>query len=131
LIVPIGGIFLAFLLEYGLLEFMGVLFQRIMRPLWKVPGRSAVNALASRVASLVLVYLMTDKEYREGRYTVKEAVIIATGFITVEATFMVIIAKTVDIMNFFYLFFIISMIVTFIVTMITARIWPISRLSEK
>ncbi len=130
-IVPLGGIFLSFLLGYGLLEFMGVLFQRIMRPLWKVPGRSAINALASRVASLVLVYLMTDKEYREGKYTMKEAVIIATGFITVEATFMVIIAKTVDIMNLFYLFFIVSMVVTFLVTLITVRIWPINKMSDK
>lgn len=131
LIVPIGGIFLTFLLGYGLLEYMGVLFQRIMRPLWKVPGRSAINALASRVASLVLVYLMTDKEYREGKYTVKEAVIIATGFITVEATFMVIIAKTVQIMDMFYIFFIVSMFVTFLVTFISARIWPINKLSDE
>lgn len=129
-IVPLGGLFLTFLIGYGFLEFAGVLFQKVMRPIWKVPGRSAVNALASRVASLVVVYLMTNKEYKEGKYTVKEAVIIASGFITVEATFLIIIARTVDIMSIFYLYFLVTMLVTFLVTAITVRIWPINKMSD-
>ena len=39
LIVPIGGAFLAFLIGFGLLEFVGVLMQPIMQPVWKTPGR--------------------------------------------------------------------------------------------
>jgi len=130
LIVPIGGIFLAILIGYGLLDFIGVLFQNIMRPIWKTPGRSALNALTSR-ATLVPVYLLTNREFKDGKYTVREAAIIVTGFITVEATFMVIIAKTLDIMNHFYLYFLVTMVITYVVTAITARIWPLSKMSEE
>jgi len=131
LIVPLSGLFLTFLSGYGLLEFFGVFFHRIMRPVWKVPGRAAVNALASRVASVVVVHLMTNQDYKAGKYTAKEAVIITTGFVAVEIPFMVIIARTLDIMHLFPLFFILAMVVTFIVTAITARIWPIRRMSDQ
>jgi len=125
LIVPLSGVFLTFLVGYGLLDFLGVFFHRIMRPIWKVPGRAAVNALASRVASVVVVHIMTNQDYKAGRYTAKEAVIITTGFVAVEIPFMVIIARTLDMMHLFPLFFILSMVVTFLVTFISARIWPI------
>ena len=64
-----------------------------MRPLWKTPGRSAIDAVASFVGSYSLALLITNRVYKEGKYTTKEATIIATGFSTVSATFMIIIAK--------------------------------------
>src|SRR5699024_2118851 len=70
-------------------------------------------------------------DYKAGKYTAKEAVIITTGFVAVEIPFMVIIARTLDIMHLFPLFFILAMAVTFIVTAITARIWPIRRMSNQ
>ena len=42
---------------------------------------------------LFLALLITNRVYKEGKYTTKEAAIIATGFSTVSATFMIIIAK--------------------------------------
>lgn len=130
LIVPLSGLFLTFLVGYGLLDFLGVFFHRIMRPVWKVPGRAAVNALASRVASVVVVHIMTNQDYKAGRYTAKEAVIITTGFVAVEIPFMVIIARTLEMMHLFPLFFFLSMIVTYLVTIISARIWPIRGMSN-
>nr|BFE44924.1 hypothetical protein GCM10017547_28170 [Pseudarthrobacter oxydans] len=38
LLVPIGAVFLALLVSYGLLEFIGVMVQRVMRPIWRTPG---------------------------------------------------------------------------------------------
>src|SRR5699024_1209430 len=130
-LIPLGGIFLTFVTKYGFLEFFGTLFEKIMRPLWKVPGRSSVNALASRVASPVVIYLLTDEEYRDQKYTGREAAIIATGFVTVEAPFIIVVARTAGIMDHFYLFFFVSMLVTFAVTLITARIWPINRITNE
>ncbi|KIX91851.1 histidine transporter [Staphylococcus microti] len=129
LTVPIGAAFLTFLVSYGLFEFVGVFTQRIMKPVWHVPGRAAVNALASFVASFAVGLLITDKEYREGKYNHKEAVIIATGFSTVTVAFMVVIAKTLDLMSHWNLYFFVTLFVTFVVTAITTRIPPISRMS--
>ncbi len=130
LIVPIGSIFLAFLVDFGLLELVGTLMEKIMRPLWKTPGRSAVDALASFVGSYSIALLITDKVYVEGKYSDKEAVIIATGFSTVSATFMIIVAKTLEIIEYWNFYFWSALLVTFAVTAITVRIPPISLIKE-
>ena len=126
LIVPIGALALGFLVGYGLLEFTGVLVQPVMRPIWRTPGWSAIDAVASFVGSYSLALLITDRVFREGKYTVREAAIIATGFSTVSATFMVIVAKTLGLMGSWNLYFWTTFVVTFIVSAITARLWPLA-----
>ena len=126
-IVPIGSIFLAFLINYGLMEYIGVFMKPVMSKVWKTPGKSAIDAVASFVGSYSLALLITNKVYKEGKYTGKEAAIIATGFSTVSATFMVIVAQTLDIMNYWLLYFWLTIVITFIVTAITARIYPLSK----
>ena len=130
LIVPVGAIFLALLVGYGLMEFLGVFCQPIMRPIWRTPGRSAVDAVASFVGSYSLGLLITDRMYRGGRYTGREAAIIATGFSTVSASFMVIGAKALDLMDHWSLYFWLSLVVTFAVTAISVRIPPLSRVPD-
>lgn len=125
LIVPIGSIFLAFLVGYGLLEFIGVLMRPIMRPIWKTPGRSAVDAVASFVGSYSIGLLITNRVFKEGKYTIKEACIIATGFSTVSATFMIIVAKTLGLMELWNQYFWTTLVVTFIVTALTVRLYPL------
>ncbi len=129
-IVPIGSIFLAFITNFGLMEFIGVFMEKIMRPIWKTPGRAAVDAVASFVGSYSLALLITNRVYREKRYTTKEAAIIATGFSTVSATFMVIVAKTLGIMDQWILYFTLTAVVTFVVTAITIRIYPLNKKPE-
>ncbi|WP_408006966.1 YjiH family protein [Pseudalkalibacillus sp. A8] len=130
LLVPIGAVFLALLVGYGLLEFIGVLTRPIMRPIWKTPGRSAIDAVASFVGSYSIGLLITNRVYKEGKYTAKEASIIATGFSTVSATFMVIVAKTLGLMEMWNMYFWSTLIVTFLVTAITVRIWPLSKIND-
>lgn len=130
LIVPIGAIFLALLVGYGLMEFLGIFCQPVMRPVWRTPGRSAVDAVASFVGSYSLGLLLTDCMYRAGRYTAREAAIIATGFSTVSATFMIIVAKALDLMDHWSLYFWLALFVTFAVTAISVRIPPLSRIPD-
>lgn len=131
LIVPIGSAALAFLLSFGLMELLGVLAQPVMRPLWRTPGRSAVDAATSFVGSYSLGLLVTDRVYRNGGYTKREAAIIATGFSTVSAAFMVVVARSLGLMGHWALYFVTTLIVTFAVTAITARIPPLSRIPDE
>lgn len=126
-IVPIGSVFLAFLTGFGLMEFIGVFMEPVMRPFFKTPGRSAVDAVASFVGSYSLALLITNRVYMEDTYTKKEAAIIATGFSTVSATFMIIVANTLDLMDHWLSYFWITLFVTFLVTAITARIFPLRK----
>ena len=126
-IVPIGSVFLAFLTGFGLMEFIGVFMEPVMRPVFKTPGKSAVDAVASFVGSYSLALLITNRVYLEDTYTKKEAAIIATGFSTVSATFMIIVAKTLDLLDYWLAYFWITLFVTFLVTAITARIFPLNK----
>ncbi|KAF0817070.1 putative histidine uptake transporter [Bacillus sp. ZZV12-4809] len=131
LLVPIGSVFLALLVGYGLLEFFGVIMQPIMKPIWKTPGKSAIDAVASFVGSYSIGLLITNRVFKEGKYTIKEAAIIATGFSTVSATFMIVVAKTLGLMEIWNTYFWTTFAVTFIVTAITVRIWPLKSMSEE
>ncbi|MCG7343587.1 YjiH family protein [Sporosarcina sp. ACRSL] len=131
ILVPIGAVFLALLVGYGLLEFVGVFLQPIMRPIWRTPGRSAIDAVASFVGSYSLGLLITNRVYKEGKYTAKEAAIIATGFSTVSVTFMVVVAKTLDLMSMWNLYFWTTLVVTFTVTAITAHLWPLRSIKDE
>ncbi len=130
LLVPIGAVFLALLVGYGLLEYVGVLVQPVMRPVWRTPGRSAIDAVASFVGSYSLGLLITNRVYKEGKYSAREAAIIATGFSTVSATFMVVVATTLDLMGSWNTYFWSTLVVTFLVTAVTVRIWPLSAISD-
>lgn len=130
-LIPLGGLFLSFLTDYGLMEFIGVFLQPFMRKIWKTPGRSAIDAVASFVGSYSLGLLITDKVYQEGKYNKKEAAIIATGFSTVSATFMVVVARTLDLMDKWNFYFWTSLVITFIVTAVTARIFPLAKIPEE
>ncbi|WP_221567726.1 YjiH family protein [Alkalihalobacillus sp. TS-13] len=130
LLVPIGAVFLALLVGYGLLEFIGVLVQPIMRPIWRTPGRSAIDAVASFVGSYSIGLLITNRVFKEGKYTIKEATIIATGFSTVSATFMIVVANTLDLMEIWNTYFWVTLFVTFLVTAITVRIYPLRSMSD-
>jgi len=112
------------------LEFIGVIMKPIMRPVFKTPGRSAIDALASFVGSYSIGLLITNKVFKEGKYTIKEAAVIATGFSTVSATFMIIVAKTLGLMDIWNTYFWVTLIVTFLVTSITVRIKPLSKKSN-
>lgn len=131
LIVPIGAIFLALLISYGLLELIGILLQPIMRPIWRTPGKSAIDAVASFVGSYSIGLLITNRVYQAGQYSVREAAIIATGFSTVSATFMIIVAKTLDLMAVWNLYFWLTLLITFVVTAITVRLPPLARMGDE
>ncbi len=131
IIVPLGSIFLTFIIGYGLLEFIGVLMRPIMRPIWKLPGRSAVDAVTSFVGSFAIAMFLTNRLFKEGKYTEREAAIILTGFSSVSASFMVIVARTLGLMESWNTFFWTTLLVTYLVSAITTRIYPLNSISDE
>lgn len=125
MIVPIGSMFLTLIINYGCLEFIGVILRPVMPKIFRTPGKSAVDAIASFVGSFSLAIYLTNKLYNEGKYTRKEAFIMMTGFSTVSATFMVIVAKTAGLMESWNFYFWSTMVICFLTTAILVRFWPI------
>ena len=76
--------------------------------------------------------LITNRLYKEGKYTLEEAAIIATAFSTVSATsFMIVVAKNLGLMDLWSLFFWVSLAITYLVTAITVRFCPINKMSDE
>jgi len=131
IIVPCGALALGLLIGFGFLELLGVLMQPVMRPLFNTPGKSAIDAVASFAGSYSVGMLITDKLYRQKTYSLKEATIIATGFSTVSMPFMVVVARTLDLMEYWQAFFWTTFAVTFAVTAITAKMVPIKHMNNE
>ena len=129
-IVAIGSLFLTFIITFGLLEFTGMIMKPILRPLYRVPGKAAIDAVASFVGSFSIAIYLTNKLYRANIYNNKEACIIITGFSTISATFMILIAKTADFMNIWNFYFFSTLVITFVVTALVVRLWPINRMDD-
>lgn len=120
-----AGLFLPLLTDFGLLEFFGSMMVKIMRPLFKIPGRSAIDCLASFVGDGTIGVLLTSKQYEEGNYTGREAATIATTFSVVSITFCFVVLDTVSLNNYFLQFYGSVIFVSLVLAFIMPRIYPL------
>lgn len=130
-IIIVGSFSMPFLLNYGVIDFIGSLMEPLMRPVWKVPGRAAVNAIASFVSSSSVGVLITNKLYRRSVYTEKEAVLVVTGFSAVSIGFAYMVIKTAGLQDHFIPVYFSSLVLTLIVSAIIARLFPLNRKSDE
>src|SRR5699024_4317744 len=100
-----AGLFLPLLMYFCLLELFGTLMTKIMRPLFKLPGRSSIDALASWIGDGTIGVLMTSKQYESGYYTKREAAVIGTTFSIVSITFTLVIIEEVGLGHMFVPFY--------------------------
>lgn len=126
-----SGFFLPLLMEFGSMDYLGTLIRKFMKPLFKVPGRSAIDAIASWIGSGPVGVVITDKQYREGYYTSQEAAIISVCFSLVSLPFAVFIASFLNITKSFILFYGTISIASFIAALVLPRIYPLNKKSTK
>lgn len=122
-----AGLLLPLLLNFGLLEFFGTMMVKIMRPLFKLPGRSAVDALTSWVGDGTIGVLLTSRQYEEGYYTKKEAAIIGSTFSVVSITFCIVVLDQVGLGNYFIPYYLTVLLCGVVLAFIMPRIYPLSR----
>ena len=98
---------------------------KIMRPLFKIPGRAAIDCLASWVGDGTIGVLLTAKQYEDKNYTGREAAIIATTFSVVSITFCFVVLETIGLNNYFLEFYGSVILVGLILAVIMPRIFPL------
>ncbi len=123
-IIPIGAAFLVLLVRYGVLEFIGTLMRPVMRPAFRLPGRSALDSVTSWVGSYSVGLYLTRELLHDGYYSKREAYTIATCFSTVSIGFVAVVAQTLDLLHLFPLIFVIYFVCIYLLTAILARTWP-------
>lgn len=126
-IVPIGAALLVFFVEYGVLDFIGTLMRPVMRPLFRLPGRAALDSLTSWVGSYSVGLYLTRKLMDDGFYTRREAYTIVTCFSTVSIGFVAVVAQTLALLHLFPVIFLIYFVNVYWMTAVFARVWPISK----
>ncbi|OZS77649.1 hypothetical protein CF394_10595 [Tetzosporium hominis] len=120
-----AGLFLPLLLNFGLLEFFGALLVNVMRPLFRLPGRSAVDAVTSWVGDGTIGVLLTARQYEEGFYTKKEAAIIGTTFSVVSITFSIVVIEEIGLGSYFLPFYATVIFAGVVLALIMPRIYPL------
>lgn len=100
-----AGLLLPLLLNFGLLEFIGTMMTKIMRPIFRLPGRSAVDCIASWIGDGSVGILLTSKQYEAGFYTAREAAVIGTTFSAVSVTFCIVVLGQVRLEHLFLPFY--------------------------
>lgn len=121
-----AGLFLPLLLNFGLLEFVGTLLVRVMRPIFGLPGRAAIDCIASWLGDGTIGVLLTSKQYEEGFYTQKEAAIIGTNFSLVSITFSLVIINTVELGEYFIPFYLTVCISSVVAAIVLPKFPPLS-----
>ncbi|MDO5018074.1 MAG: nucleoside recognition domain-containing protein [Lagierella massiliensis] len=126
-IILVSSFCMPFLINYGFIDLIGTLMEPLMRPVFKLPGRASINALVSFLSSSSVGVLITNKLYRRGVYTEKEAVLVATGFSAVSVGFAYMVIKTAGLQDKFAFVYLISAFMTLAVSGIVGRIPPFSK----
>ena len=123
----LAGLLLPLLLDFGLLEFIGALLTKIMRPIFTIPGRAAVDCMTSWIGDGTLGVMLTANQYEGGYYSKREASIIATTFSAVSITFSIVVLAQVDLMQYFGVYYLLICAVGVVCAIIIPRIPPLSR----
>ncbi|MGO4886716.1 YjiH family protein [Anaerobacillus sp. MEB173] len=125
-----AGFFLPLLLNFGLLELFGILLNKIMRPVFTLPGRSSIDCLASWMGDGTIGVLLTNKQYEEGYYTKREAAVIGTTFSVVSITFSIVILAYMGLEHLFIPYYFTIALAGFVAAVVCPRIPPLSRKAD-
>ncbi|MDD4438271.1 MAG: YjiH family protein [Tissierellia bacterium] len=118
------------LTDFGIMEFIGVLVRNVVRPLFTVPGRSAIDLMTSWLGASNAAAILTTGQYEKGFYSAREAATISMNFSFVSIPFTFVIAKLVGVDHKFTIFYLICLLGGFVLAAIIPRIPPLSKIPD-
>lgn len=120
-----AGLLLPLLLNFGLLELFGTLLAKVMRPVFNLPGRSAIDCMASWLGDGSVGILLTSKQYENKFYTEREAAVVGTTFSAVSITFSLVVIAQVNLEHMFLPFYGAVCLAGFVAAIIIPRLPPL------
>lgn len=126
----VSGFLLPFITDFGLMDLFGTLVSKSMYKLFKVPGRSAIDAVTSWLGDGTLGIMITNTQYKQGFYTAKEASIISVCFSLVSLPFSTVIADQLGFMPMFVPFYATVCIASLACALIMPRIYPLKKFKD-
>ena len=129
--IMIAGTLVAFLTEFGCIEFVGRLVEPLMRVVYKLPGKASVDAIASFVIAPAAGVMITNDLYHKKVYTDREAASIGTNFSIASLGGFAFLSGIAGIPDEFGKVVLAALICTFVLAAIMIRIPPLSRKSNR
>ena len=126
----IGAVFLPLLVDFGLMELVGVMLSRIFDRVFGLPGRSAIDAMASWMGSGPVGVFITSQQYERGFYTAREAAVICTNFSVVSVSFSLVVIEYIGLGHLFVPYYLSVIGIGFIAALITPRLPPLNRIAD-
>lgn len=126
-----AGMLLPLLLNFGLLELFGTMLTKIMRPVFNLPGRSAIDCMASWLGDGSVGILMTSKQYESRFYTQREAAVIGTTFSAVSITFSLVVISQVRLEHLFVPFYLTVCLAGIMAAIIVPKLPPLCWKKDK
>jgi len=101
-----------------------------MRPVFNLPGRSALDCVASWLGDGSIGVLLTSKQYEEGFYSKREATVIATTFSAVSITFSLVVISQVGLDHMFLPFYLVVTFAGIVAAIIVPKLPPLSKVPD-
>lgn len=127
----VSSILMPLLSDYGLMDFIGTLFSRIFSFLFNLPGRAAVDSLASCLSSSTVGIILTMRQYKDGYYTRREAATICTNFSFVSIAFSYVLLKFVHLEAIFIPWYMSVLVSAAVCAMILPKLPPLRNVSNQ
>lgn len=122
----LAGLLLPLLLNFGLLELLGTMMSKFMRPVFRLPGRAAIDCMSSWLGDGTVGVILTSKQYEDKKYTAREAAVVATMFSPVGISFSLVVLTQVGLQNFFVPFYFAICISGVVAAMVIQFLPPLS-----
>lgn len=126
-VLIVGSLFVPALLNYGILEFVGIFMEPLLRPVFKIPGKAALDCCTSFVGSASMGVIITNRLWKNNVYTNREMVCIMTGFSACSIGYVALVFNTAGLEHYFTTLYLLNFVLVFAISFFTVRIPPLSR----
>ncbi|MEG1799718.1 MAG: hypothetical protein RR214_05980, partial [Synergistaceae bacterium] len=118
------------LLDFGLVQFAAVFAGRWMEPLFCVPGRSAVDGIASWLGSSSMAIVITERMHEAGFYSDREAAVMVSSFSLAGIYNIYALAAILNLQIHF--FYVVTTVYTsmIVLAVIMPRLWPLKNIPD-
>ena len=130
ILIPPMILFQTFILEFGLMEFLGTLIGFIMKPLFKVTEMASVSIISAWLGPVSAGAMAAKQFFDEGYFTMKEAATIGTCFAISSIGWGSLVANVLGVMDYFSYFYFAVVVVGVLLAIIGVRIPPLSTYAE-
>ena len=129
-VVPLGAIVVSMMVKLGGLDFVGTISRPIMNPAFRLPGKSALDSLASVLGTSYVGLYVTYDVFIDGGYTKRDVYILCTCFVTPSIGTFAIGAGLLDVINLLPVLIVSWLLCLAITGYIVVRLPPLKKVPD-